>query len=241
MSTGQNKLSRPDFFKVCKAVETEYAELKDCSSQPKLAAKISQMLGFQVPVSSVMDAIAATGLTFTFPKKYGGKPAKPSSKSWRFIRNLTRHLVCLYKELGVQVPETLELQLRKMAQDELAAEPQQAQPATPMAFITGSHAYGTPNIASDIDLVIRLSEADYQILVAIADKIAYDNDEYAKNPQNRIIRIGKLNLLVCLSDAQYQMWLRGTRELKRKRPVTRKTACDLFAKLRLELAKKEHG
>lgn len=103
------------------------------------------------------------------------------------------------------------------------------------AFITGSHAYGRPNRTSDLDLVILVSEEDLKILKKEADESnnwehAGDYDAHA--PQASCLRFGFLNLIVCTTQEQYDVWYKGTRRLKKKGPVKRSEACYLFAKLR---------
>ena len=121
-------VDRPTFFKICKALETEYAELKDCPSRPKLLEKLGPMLNLQISVSTLDDAIAATGLSFEFRRVNAGSKTKPTSKTWRYVRNLTRQLIYLYQKLGEEVPEVLKTQLKEMASDTLVAEPEKGAP-----------------------------------------------------------------------------------------------------------------
>lgn len=113
-----------------------------------------------------------------------------------------------------------------------------------MAFITGSRAYGTPTPDSDIDLVLRMTEEEYQLLKPFADQIYFDTDpEYGRKCQNHVLRFGKLQLLICTTDAQYRIWFEGTKTLKwlsrnRKAPVLRSEACKLFADLRTAAIKR---
>lgn len=103
------------------------------------------------------------------------------------------------------------------------------------AFITGSHAYGRPNKSSDVDLVILVSEEDLKILKEEADESNNWECEgrYKEHaPQASCLRFGFLNLIVCTTQEQYDLWLKGTRRLKKKGPVKRSEACYLFAKLR---------
>lgn len=61
-------------------------------------------------------------------------------------------------------------------------------------FITGSHAYGIPNSESDVDLVLLLDERTRQLLEA--------HSETKQIP----VRYGKLNLILCHSEAEYDSW-----------------------------------
>lgn len=113
-----------------------------------------------------------------------------------------------------------------------------------MAFITGSHAYGEPGPGSDIDLVIRMSEVDYEKLRVFADSSIYEDEAYSKNTQSRCLRFGRINMLVCLTQEAYDIWLKGTQQLKAKStkaglPIPRRVACEVFAKLRQQAAEKE--
>jgi len=71
------------------------------------------------------------------------------------------------------------------------------------AFITGSHAYGTPTDESDIDLVVWVG-GDAKTLLA---KEGYP------------IRFGNLNLILVDSEEQWTAWEAGTNALKRIAPV----------------------
>jgi hypothetical protein len=87
------------------------------------------------------------------------------------------------------------------------------------AFITGSRAYGTPRLDSDLDLVIRCDED-----TAAALRIAAATISKEGNTNFAGIR-GPLNLILCDSDEKYDAWLKGTIELKAKAPVDRRAAC----------------
>lgn len=99
-----------------------------------------------------------------------------------------------------------------------------------MSLVTGSHAYGKVHDKSDIDLVIRISKADFERLKQVGD---WFEGRYGEAPCQSI-RFGKLNVLCCLTDKSYETWQIGTRELKKKRPVERKEAVMLFRQLRKE-------
>lgn len=103
-----------------------------------------------------------------------------------------------------------------------------------MAFITGSHAYGTPTKDSDIDLVVRMPT-----LVGwhLEHLISLDDGNQALPPypdKSLSLRFGKLNLICCFDDKTYANWLEGTSELTLKKPVTRAEAVATFKRIREE-------
>ena len=71
------------------------------------------------------------------------------------------------------------------------------------AFITGSHAYGTPTEASDIDLVILCDEETRSKLDELKDR-------YPEKMEQKPIRFGRLNLIVVTSQEEYEAWKEGT-------------------------------
>lgn len=103
------------------------------------------------------------------------------------------------------------------------------------AFITGFRAYGQPRDDSDVDMVIMLDSFDACMLETLADISASDREEY-KQSEMTILRFGKLNLMVCTTEAAYASWLAGTVELKAMRDngmqVTRELAVLVFKKHR---------
>lgn len=90
------------------------------------------------------------------------------------------------------------------------------------AFLTGSHAYGTPNNESDIDLVLLMDESEGRRLATLA------GIEPDKNYGVPVIRFGKLNLIVVTSQTEYDAWFNGTNQLVQEKPVTRERARDLL-------------
>lgn len=103
------------------------------------------------------------------------------------------------------------------------------------AFITGSHAYGIPHKDSDIDLVVLLTQEDLAKLEIGCDP---PKDEDEENRQAYItaggmpLRFGKLNLIATTEPAQFEIWKRGTRALKKQAPVSRAFAVKFFRILR---------
>lgn len=95
------------------------------------------------------------------------------------------------------------------------------------AFITGSHAYGTPHEESDIDLVVL---ADGPTIEKLAEVLAFEMGS-AVDDVDASIKLGKLNLIVCSTEEQWQAWHTGTEQLKARAPVTRDEAKALFEQL----------
>jgi hypothetical protein len=92
-------------------------------------------------------------------------------------------------------------------------------------FITGSHAYGTPNEDSDIDLVMPASDSLCGFLHLACEG---NSDRPCLS-----MRFGKLNLIWCVTPEQYQAWYDGTQYLISKAPVSRDRAKEVFAELRM--------
>lgn len=96
------------------------------------------------------------------------------------------------------------------------------------AFITGSHAYGSPNESSDIDLVVW----------AVGETRA--TLEAGGYP----VRFGKLNLILISDEDQWDIWRLGTQALvklskARKSPVSRDEAVAFFITLGVTQASDE--
>ena len=109
------------------------------------------------------------------------------------------------------------------------------------AFLTGSHAYGTPHEDSDVDLVVRCDHATMITLVALFAPTRLEEQERKKESgdgDTHQFRIGKLNLIICTTDARFEAWKKGTATLQVIAPVTREQACKMFAKL-FETAKEK--
>jgi predicted nucleotidyltransferase len=100
------------------------------------------------------------------------------------------------------------------------------------AFITGSHAYGMPTNDSDIDLVVLMSEKTVEKLHELTgSSVAQDLSGW---DWKLSLKFGNLNLLCCTDEEQYNIWKQGTRELKKRKPVTRDEAVKTFQRLRKE-------
>lgn len=104
------------------------------------------------------------------------------------------------------------------------------------AFVTGSRKYGIPKRKSDTDLVVRMSMEDYRILREQSDDPNGEEHILEKRYESascKPLRFGKLNLIVCVTDAQYDCWFAGTQALlERKELINRDIAVKVFTALR---------
>ena len=104
-------------------------------------------------------------------------------------------------------------------------------------FLTGSRVYGTPRPDSDWDLVVLVDpETAYALASAFCDT---DTEEFATDAykgcgfQVTVEKNGKkLNLLVSTTQKAFDQWRTGTESLKKRKPVTREFACEVFKALR---------
>lgn len=103
------------------------------------------------------------------------------------------------------------------------------------AFLTGSHAYGTPTADSDVDLVVRVTDAATLadlLLCAEVATAAKDKPASAVGLPQSSYRFGRLNIILCHTDRQYADWRDGTALLIASRPVTRDRAVEVFRQMR---------
>lgn len=102
-----------------------------------------------------------------------------------------------------------------------------------MTLISGSHAYGTPNENSDVDLVIKVDSEE--MAMWLYNMLNDSEQDHSDTPRfgSMSIRIGKLNLICCWSDWVYNVWLKGTQQLNQIKPVTRDQAIAMFNNLRI--------
>jgi len=108
------------------------------------------------------------------------------------------------------------------------------------AFITGSHAYGTPRPDSDVDLVVFVGVNCCQKLCDLGQegsRVLAEGDGKAF--------FGKLNLILVTDEKQFELWAKGTAELQLKaltKPVTRDEAKAHFTGMGLtNQVSKEHA
>jgi predicted nucleotidyltransferase len=101
------------------------------------------------------------------------------------------------------------------------------------AFVTGSYAYGVPRADSDIDLVVYLSGKDLDRLRTAHNQDAEHEEDYI-TAGGHPFKFGRLNLLCCTDKKLYDIWFKGTAQLKRRAPVTRNVAIAHMEQLRHE-------
>ena len=92
------------------------------------------------------------------------------------------------------------------------------------AFLTGSRAYGAPSPESDFDLVVRISNEDFWKLATIHEpheQRLFEGEGSFKTP---CVKVGRLSLICCTSDEEYDRWLKFTRKAIEKAPVSRQKA-----------------
>lgn len=99
------------------------------------------------------------------------------------------------------------------------------------AFVTGSQVYGTPTENSDIDLVLFIDDEDAAILQRMADDCHVNEaEDYGHPGEIAHLRFGKLNLVCIYDESEFFAWMRATRELIARKPVTREEAKQHIAK-----------
>lgn len=116
---------------------------------------------------------------------------------------------------------------------------------TPHAFITGSHAYGTPRPDSDVDFVVLTTHDDANMLASLQDdedttlaeqeaknKAASDCDIEAYLAGETNLRFRRLNLICCYDRVEFEVWKQATFDLIAMKPVTREFAKDYIHKMR---------
>jgi predicted nucleotidyltransferase len=115
------------------------------------------------------------------------------------------------------------------------------------AFLTGSHAYGTPHDKSDVDIVVRMEQSEMDKVTNLVRNLAhpfeedgvhvFEQEEMSESQtceHSVSVRLGKFNLIACSTDDSFELWKDGTRILKEARPVTRDHAIAVFDRLRKE-------
>jgi len=101
------------------------------------------------------------------------------------------------------------------------------------AFLTGSYVYGRPKAKSDIDLVVFADEHTNSLLQKFSDT-------------ERTIRFGKLNIILCVDENEYNAWKITTERLTKVHRETgaiydKVAAHDEFEKDRRILGVEYHG
>lgn len=105
------------------------------------------------------------------------------------------------------------------------------------AFVTGSHAYGTPTKDSDVDVCILANCSARKFvspLLANCDEFEdFDVNNYGLT-RGVSVKIGKLNLLVFSGEVEFFAWRDATAVLKSMAPVTRETAIEVIDSFLIE-------
>lgn len=97
------------------------------------------------------------------------------------------------------------------------------------SFITGSHAYGTPDESSDLDLVVRVDLITADKIKALAG---------GKVP----IRFGGLNLILATTDAEWAVWKVGTETMRRiGKPIGKKEAKEILDRIREQVGIRDNA
>lgn len=97
-----------------------------------------------------------------------------------------------------------------------------------LPFLTGSQVYGTPTEKSDIDLVLYMEEEDMEKILKLAEQKIHP--EYGTGEVS--LYFGLLNLIICTDKLRFDIWKKGTLDLKKRAPVTREEAVEHFQFLR---------
>lgn len=90
------------------------------------------------------------------------------------------------------------------------------------AFVTGSHAYGTPREDSDLDLVVLVSPADLAILNAVLGTPPPEG--VSKTEVSTSFKIGSVDLITFVDAPAFEAWRGANQALIARKPVTRETA-----------------
>lgn len=107
------------------------------------------------------------------------------------------------------------------------------------AFLTGSHAYGTLHKDSDVDVCIRVdADTAKQISDALRDPSVHPRLQ-EQGSIDGAVKEGRLNLIMCTTDAVFEAWRTATAELRAAAPVTRQDAVKLIKLIKSRLAEAE--
>jgi hypothetical protein len=93
-------------------------------------------------------------------------------------------------------------------------------------LLTGSQVYGVPTEKSDIDVVLMLPQALVEFLELVSE-------QGSTPPGSTSLRFGRLNLIIPDDWKSLAVWKEGTEKLKKRKPVSRGDAIELFTQLRI--------
>lgn len=80
-----------------------------------------------------------------------------------------------------------------------------------MLICGGSRVYGVPRPSSDLDVVVQITPADLSLLRAVADA---EKGPAHEDPNVWSLTFGRLNVIVCLTEASYNVYALGIQALK---------------------------
>lgn len=99
------------------------------------------------------------------------------------------------------------------------------------ALFTGSRVYGKPKKSSDLDLVLLVSDEEFDLLVKVASRITgyseFGSPQYdVGDGRSGSFRFGPLNVIAMTSEVAFACFEKSTKELSEKAPVDREEACE---------------
>ena len=87
------------------------------------------------------------------------------------------------------------------------------------AFLTGSCKYGIPREDSDIDLCILTDDiALIEVIISLSEEGIEQEDSYYSG------RFGRLTVIICVNELEFEAWRAGTEKLCLVKPCTREQA-----------------
>jgi hypothetical protein len=96
------RITRAQFYKVCRALEERRGDLQDLKPGGKEAASIiSKMVGFEVSISSIEKAKKATGVKWSTPFTKTKTRASISGHIYRRVTRIEQLLEEIIKEIGI--------------------------------------------------------------------------------------------------------------------------------------------
>ena len=102
------------------------------------------------------------------------------------------------------------------------------------ALLTGSRVYGTPTEESDVDMVVLMEPSEaIDLALAIGMEVSRAGPNHYPGLQ---FKVGRLNLIVETDPGWFGVWVVGTAELVKQKPVKREAAVEFFKHLREDLA-----
>jgi hypothetical protein len=105
---------------------------------------------------------------------------------------------------------------------------------TLLPFVTGSHAYGTPRLDSDIDLVVYGSMHTLDALATQHESARpkHPGEQYHDMLRSGCLYFGRLNLIFITDTKLFDAWRAATEWLTRRKPVDREYAIRVHRRFR---------